>query len=264
MRLCEGRPGYPHAAPAHGCADECEKIRRLMWKYHVCPIQTSNPYRRLQESIRMGSTAGNLVNREFESCGPRAVLLMDIPYIPLKGKSRYLSTIPDSCTKHYVLSESLEVDFFFRRSSVISWVFQDRSLFHTFFPQFLMELLQTQSSQIRKNDLPNMWFKEPISATNGVVLPSSAASNPSFPKLGANPDSYFQQTLRISTIPHSPARAPLISITIILVRSTLMPPYFANSGLNPLSVVLSPTLLFFIISQNSATTKSPMKIAGVI
>ena len=50
-----------------------KKIRRLMRKYHlVCPIRTPNPYRRLQRSIRMGSTAENLVNREFGSRGPRA------------------------------------------------------------------------------------------------------------------------------------------------------------------------------------------------
>ena len=62
----------------------------------------------------MGSTAENLVNREFESRGPRAVLLTDITYIPLNGKFCYLSTILDACTKQvlaYAMSESLEVDF---------------------------------------------------------------------------------------------------------------------------------------------------------
>ena len=45
-----------------------KKIRRLMRKYRLtCPIRKPNPYRRLQRSIRMGSTAENLVNREFES-----------------------------------------------------------------------------------------------------------------------------------------------------------------------------------------------------
>ena len=92
-----------------------KKIRRLMRKYHlVCPIRTPNPYRRLQRSIRMGSSAENLVNREFGSRGPRAVLLTDITYIPLNGAFCYLSTILDGCTKQvlsYVLSESLEVDF---------------------------------------------------------------------------------------------------------------------------------------------------------
>lgn len=63
-----------------------KKIRRLMRKYHlVCPIRQPNPYRRLQRSIRTGNTAENLVNREFESHGPRAVLLTDITYIPLNG-----------------------------------------------------------------------------------------------------------------------------------------------------------------------------------
>ena len=92
-----------------------KKIRRLMRKYKLtCPIRKPNPYRRLQRSIRMGSAAENLVNREFESHGPRAILLTDITYIPLRGRFCYLSTILDGCTKQvlsYVLSESLEVDF---------------------------------------------------------------------------------------------------------------------------------------------------------
>ena len=90
-------------------------IKKLMRKYRLaCPIWKPNPYRRLQRSIRMGSTAENLVNREFESRGPRAVLLTDITYIPLNGKFCYLSTILDACTKQvlsYAVSESLEVDF---------------------------------------------------------------------------------------------------------------------------------------------------------
>lgn len=92
-----------------------KKIRRLMRKYRlVCPIRKPNPYRRLHKSIQMGNTAENLVNREFKSHGPRAVLLTDITYIPLNGAFCYLSTILDACTKQvlaYVLSESLEVDF---------------------------------------------------------------------------------------------------------------------------------------------------------
>ena len=92
-----------------------KKIRRLMRKYKLtCPIRKLNPYRRLQRSIRMGSAAENLVNREFESHGPRAILLTDITYIPLCGRFCYLSTILDACTKQvlaYAMSESLEVDF---------------------------------------------------------------------------------------------------------------------------------------------------------
>ena len=73
-----------------------KKIRRLMRKYNLsCPIRKPNPYRRLQKSIRMGTAAENLVNREFESRGPRAVLLTDITYIPLNGAFCYLSTILD-------------------------------------------------------------------------------------------------------------------------------------------------------------------------
>lgn len=74
-----------------------KKIRRLMRKYNLsCPIRKPNPYRRLQKSIRMGTAAENLVNREFESRGPRAVLLTDITYIPLRGGFCYLSTILDA------------------------------------------------------------------------------------------------------------------------------------------------------------------------
>lgn len=92
-----------------------KKIRRLMRKYRLtCPIRKANPYRRLQKSIQMGSRAENLVNGEFETHGPRAILLTDITYIPLNGAFCYLSAILDACTKQvlaYVLSESLEVDF---------------------------------------------------------------------------------------------------------------------------------------------------------
>ena len=61
----------------------------------------------------MGSTAEDLVDREFGSRGPRAVLLTDITCIPLNGKFCYLSTILDACTKQvlsYAMSESLEVN----------------------------------------------------------------------------------------------------------------------------------------------------------
>ena len=92
-----------------------KKIRRLMWKYKLtCPIRKPNPYRGLQRSIRMGSAAENLVNREFESHGPRTIFLTDITYIPLCGRFCYLSTILDACTKQvlaYAMSEWLEVDF---------------------------------------------------------------------------------------------------------------------------------------------------------
>lgn len=92
-----------------------KKIRRLMRKYELfCPVRKANPYRRLQKAIRTNNTAENLVNREFETHGPRSILLTDITYIPLNGAHCYLSTILDACTKQvlsYALSESLEVDF---------------------------------------------------------------------------------------------------------------------------------------------------------
>jgi transposase InsO family protein len=92
-----------------------KKIRRLMKKYGlICNIRKANPYRRMAKAIKTNNVADNLVKRQFESYGPRKVLLTDITYIPFEGKFCYLSTIIDAFTKQilsYVLSESLEVDF---------------------------------------------------------------------------------------------------------------------------------------------------------
>lgn len=93
-----------------------KKIRRLMKKYGLkCPIRKANPYRRMAKALKTAYIAPNLVNREFEAHGPRAVLLTDITYI-INGKAPrcYMSTIIDGCTKEllaWVLSESLEIDF---------------------------------------------------------------------------------------------------------------------------------------------------------
>ena len=92
-----------------------KKIRRLMAKYGlVCPIRKANPYRRMAKLLRTSNVAENLVNREFEAHGPRAILLTDISYIPYAGRFCYLSVITDAFTKQalaYAVSESLEVDF---------------------------------------------------------------------------------------------------------------------------------------------------------
>jgi len=77
-----------------------KKIRRLMNKYGLfCPIRKANPYRRMAKALKTGNVAPNLLNREFETHGPRAVLLTDITYI-LNGKAPrcYMSTIIDACT----------------------------------------------------------------------------------------------------------------------------------------------------------------------
>jgi len=93
-----------------------KKIRRLMKKYGLfCPIRKANPYRRMAKALKTNNVAPNLLNREFELHGPRAVLLTDITYI-INGKAPrcYMSTIIDGCTKEllaWVLSESLEIDF---------------------------------------------------------------------------------------------------------------------------------------------------------
>lgn len=93
-----------------------KKIRRLMKKYGLfCPIRKANPYRRAARAIATAQVAPNLLNREFESHGPRRVLLTDITYI-INGKAPrcYMCTIIDACTKEilaWTLSISLEVDF---------------------------------------------------------------------------------------------------------------------------------------------------------
>jgi transposase InsO family protein len=92
-----------------------KKIRRLMKKYGLsCNIRKANPYRRMAKAIKTNNVADNLVKRQFESYGPRKILLTDITYIPFESKFCYLSTIIDAFTKQilsYALSETLEVDF---------------------------------------------------------------------------------------------------------------------------------------------------------
>lgn len=93
-----------------------KKIRRLMKKYGLfCPIRKANPYRRMAKAMATSYVAANLLNREFETQGPRKVLLTDITYI-INGKAPrcYMSTIIDACTREllaWVLSVSLEIDF---------------------------------------------------------------------------------------------------------------------------------------------------------
>ena len=86
-----------------------------MHKYNLaCPVRKQNPYRQMLRAMKTSAVAENLVNREFEDHGPRAILLTDITYIRLNDGFIYLSVIIDAYTKEvlsYVLSESLEVDF---------------------------------------------------------------------------------------------------------------------------------------------------------
>ena len=98
-----------------GIAMNPKKIRRLMHKYNLfCPIRKANPYRRMAKALRTSNVAANLLNREFEAHGARAVLLTDITYMRFHDSFLYLSTILDAYTKEalaHVLSDSLEIDF---------------------------------------------------------------------------------------------------------------------------------------------------------
>ncbi len=92
-----------------------KKIRRLMRKYNLfCPFRKANPYRQMAKALRTSNVAANLLNREFEAHGARAVLLTDITYMRFHDGFLYLSTILDAYTKEalaHVLSDSLEIDF---------------------------------------------------------------------------------------------------------------------------------------------------------
>lgn len=92
-----------------------KKIRRLMKKFGlICPVRKANACRRMAKALKTSNVAENLLQREFESYGPRMVLLTDITYLPYNGTFAYLSTILDAFTKQilaYVVSGSLEVDF---------------------------------------------------------------------------------------------------------------------------------------------------------
>ena len=53
-----------------------KKIQRLMRKYNlVCPIRKANPYRRMAKTLKTSDYADNLLERQFETCGPGYVLL---------------------------------------------------------------------------------------------------------------------------------------------------------------------------------------------
>lgn len=92
-----------------------KKIQRRMKKFGFsCPVRRANAYRRMARALKTSNVAENLLQREFESYGPRMVLLTDITYLPYNGTFAYLSTILDAFAKQilaYVVSGSLEVDF---------------------------------------------------------------------------------------------------------------------------------------------------------
>jgi len=104
--ICSTSNGFvrPPAYPVQDIITTCRQ-----------PISESNANRRIAKALKTDAVADNLLNRESEAHGPRAILLTDITYI-INGKAPrcYMSTIIDACTKEllaWVLSESLEIDF---------------------------------------------------------------------------------------------------------------------------------------------------------
>lgn len=72
-----------------------KKIRRLMDKFNLsCPIRRANPYRKMAKALKTSHVAENLLQREFETYGPKAVLLTDITYISI---AVHLRICPPSC-----------------------------------------------------------------------------------------------------------------------------------------------------------------------
>ena len=68
----------------------------------------------MKNAMKTNNNAPNLLGREFESYGPRIVLLTDITYIPWGDSFLCLCVIMDAYAKQvlsYALSPSLKVDF---------------------------------------------------------------------------------------------------------------------------------------------------------
>lgn len=93
-----------------------KKIRRLMDKFNLsCPIRKANPYRRMAKALKTSNVADNLLKREFESYGPRIVLLTDITYLSYNDTFAYLSTIIDAFTKQVLSVILLQLILYWKR-----------------------------------------------------------------------------------------------------------------------------------------------------
>ena len=93
-----------------------KKISRLMKKYHLaCPIRKPRPGAKALKEMLAANKAPNIVQRNFEAYGPRAILLTDITYLPYgEGQRAYLHTVMDAYTKEilaYTVSFNMEMDF---------------------------------------------------------------------------------------------------------------------------------------------------------
>ena len=104
--------------------EEVEMLRNNPYTYAVTPHIRSftkefkelfwKGYQEGEIPLQILEKHGYLLQREFESYGPRMGLLTDITYLPYNGTFAYLSSILDAFTKQilaYVVSGSLEVDF---------------------------------------------------------------------------------------------------------------------------------------------------------
>lgn len=92
-----------------------KKIRRLMKKFNLyCPIRKANPYRRMSKAMATNAHYENKVDRKFNRDVAGLIFLTDITYLKYGGKTAYLSTVKDACTKEivaYQVSQSLEIPF---------------------------------------------------------------------------------------------------------------------------------------------------------
>lgn len=65
----------------------------------ICPIRTSNPYKKIAKATKEHRVVPNMLNRKFKQEIPQKVLLTDITYIKYgAGQTAYLSTVKDAST----------------------------------------------------------------------------------------------------------------------------------------------------------------------
>lgn len=92
-----------------------KKIQRIMRKFDIiCPIKTSNPYKKIWKATKEDKVAPNLVKRNFKTGEARKLFLTDITYIKHQNHFSYVSVIIDAQTTEpiaHMTSTSLRMDF---------------------------------------------------------------------------------------------------------------------------------------------------------